>query len=65
MGFSTGDPWPAELSADKIGFMSALTAQISPYHPEEYFAIRADWVDKNPKAAKALLKASYGSPAMV
>jgi len=24
--------------------------------PEEYFAMRADWVDKNPKATKALLK---------
>jgi bicarbonate transport system substrate-binding protein len=25
-------------------------------HPEEYLALRADWVDKNPKATKALLK---------
>jgi bicarbonate transport system substrate-binding protein len=25
-------------------------------HPEEYFAMRADWADKNPKATKALLK---------
>ncbi|RPH89958.1 MAG: bicarbonate-binding protein, partial [Chroococcales cyanobacterium metabat2.561] len=54
--FSTGDPWPARIVADQIGFMSALTAEIWPYHPEEYLAIRADWVDKNPKATKALLK---------
>ncbi len=55
-GFSTGDPWPARIVKDQIGFMAALTSQIWPYHPEEYFAMRADWVDKNPKAAKALLK---------
>jgi bicarbonate transport system substrate-binding protein len=54
--FSTGDPWPYRIINDKIGFMSALTAQMWPYHPEEYLAIRADWVEKNPKAAKALLK---------
>ncbi|UZQ55673.1 ABC transporter substrate-binding protein [Trichothermofontia sichuanensis B231] len=36
--------------------MSTLTAQMWKFHPEEYLAIRADWVDKNPKATKALLK---------
>jgi bicarbonate transport system substrate-binding protein len=55
-GFSTGDPWPARIVGEGIGFMAALTAQIWPFHPEEYFAMRADWVDKNPKATKALLK---------
>jgi bicarbonate transport system substrate-binding protein len=55
-GFSTGDPWPTRIVADDIGFMPALTAQIWPNHPEEYFAMRADWVDKNPKATKAILK---------
>jgi len=55
-GFSTGDPWPYRLVSEKIGFISALTAEIWPNHPEEYLAMRADWVDKNPKAAKALLK---------
>lgn len=54
--FSTGDPWPARIVGDKIGFMGALTAQIWPFHPEEYFAMRSDWVDKNPKATKAILK---------
>lgn len=56
-GFSTGDPWPYRILADKIGFMAALTAQIWPNHPEEYFAMRADWVDKHPKATKAMMKA--------
>ena len=54
--FSTGDPWPYRIVADKIGFMSALTAEIWKNHPEEYLAMRADWVDKNPKATKAILK---------
>jgi len=54
--FSTGDPWPYRIVKDKIGYMAALTAEIWKNHPEEYFAMRADWVDKNPKATKALLK---------
>jgi bicarbonate transport system substrate-binding protein len=56
-GFSTGDPWPYRILADKIGYMAALTSQIWQDHPEEYFAMRSDWVDKHPKAAKAILKA--------
>jgi bicarbonate transport system substrate-binding protein len=56
-GFSTGDPWPTRIVADEIGFMAALTGQMWANHPEEYLAIRADWVDKNPKATKAVLKA--------
>lgn len=55
--FSTGDPWPFRIVADDIGFLSALTAEIWKAHPEEYLAIRQEWVDQNPKATKALLKA--------
>lgn len=54
--FSTGDPWPFRIVKDQIGYIPALTAQLWPNHPEEYLAVRADWVDKNPKATKALLK---------
>ena len=54
-GFSTGDPWPVRIVSEKIGFMSALTAEIWKAHPEEYLAIRGDWVDKHPKATEALL----------
>ena len=54
--FSTGDPWPYRIVSDDIGFMAALTAEIWKNHPEEYLAMRADWVDKNPKATKAILK---------
>jgi bicarbonate transport system substrate-binding protein len=55
-GFTTGDPWPYRIINDEVGFIAALTADIWPFHPEEYLAIRADWVDKNPKATKAILK---------
>lgn len=55
-GFSTGDPWPDRIAKDNIGFLATLTAEMWPCHPEEYLAVRADWVDKNPKATKAVLK---------
>ncbi len=55
--FSTGDPWPYRIVADGIGFLGALTQEMWSFHPEEYLALRADWVDANPKATKALLKA--------
>ncbi|MEB3318793.1 MAG: CmpA/NrtA family ABC transporter substrate-binding protein [Cyanobacteriota bacterium] len=54
--FSTGDPWPSRISRDNIGYLAATTAQLWPVHPEEYLAIRSDWVDKHPKATVALLK---------
>ena len=54
--FSTGDPWPARVVNDNIGYMAATTAAIWPVHPEEFLAIRADWVNKNPNATVALLK---------
>jgi bicarbonate transport system substrate-binding protein len=54
--FSTGDPWPYRIIDEQIGFLGGLTAQMWKYHPEEYLALRADWVDKNPKATKAVLK---------
>lgn len=54
--FSTGDPWPSRIARDKIGYLAATTSQIWPVHPEEYLAVRADWVDKYPKASVALLK---------
>jgi bicarbonate transport system substrate-binding protein len=55
--FSTGDPWPYRIVAEDIGYMAGLTSQMWRFHPEEYLAIRGDWVDKNPKATKAVLKA--------
>lgn len=55
--FSTGDPWPYRIVGDGIGFMAVLTHEMWAFHPEEYLAMRADWVDAHPKATKAILKA--------
>ncbi len=57
--FSTGDPWPYRIVEDDAGFLGALTAQMWRFHPEEYLAIRADWVDKNPNATIALLRGLF------
>jgi len=54
--FSTGDPWPSRIAKDNIGYLAATTAEIWRVHPEEYLAVRADWVNKYPKATIALLK---------
>jgi bicarbonate transport system substrate-binding protein len=55
--FSTGDPWPYRIVADKNGFLATLTSEMWADHPEEYLALRQDWVDKHPKATRALIKA--------
>lgn len=54
--FSTGDPWPSRIARQDLGYLAATTAQIWKVHPEEYLALRADWVDQHPKATVALLK---------
>jgi bicarbonate transport system substrate-binding protein len=54
--FSTGDPWPSRITMGDVGYLAATTAQIWKVHPEEYLAVRSDWVDKHPKATVALLK---------
>jgi bicarbonate transport system substrate-binding protein len=54
--FSTGDPWPTRVVNDKIGYLVATTANIWRVHPEEFLAVRSDWVNKNPKATIALIK---------
>jgi bicarbonate transport system substrate-binding protein len=54
--FTTGDPWPSRISSENIGYLAATTAQIWKSHPEEYLAVRADWVNSNPRATLALLK---------
>lgn len=54
--FSTGDPWPSRITNDNIGYLAAITSQIWKSHPEEYLAVRSDWVEKHPKSVVALLK---------
>ncbi|GAP95633.1 CmpA/NrtA family ABC transporter substrate-binding protein [Leptolyngbya sp. NIES-2104] len=55
--FCVGEPWNDRLVTKKIGYTAITTGEFWRNHPEKSFAMRADWVDKNPKAAKALLAA--------
>jgi nitrate/nitrite transport system substrate-binding protein len=55
--FCVGEPWNAQLVNQKVGYTALVTGQLWKDHPEKAFTMRADWVDKNPKAAKALLMA--------
>lgn len=55
--FCVGEPWNDRLVTKKIGYTAITTGEFWKNHPEKAFTMRADWVDKNPKAAKALLAA--------
>ncbi|MPT23987.1 MAG: nitrate ABC transporter substrate-binding protein [Starkeya sp.] len=55
--FCVGEPWNEQLVNQGIGFTACNTAELWNLHPEKTFAMRADWVDANPKATQALLMA--------
>jgi nitrate/nitrite transport system substrate-binding protein len=55
--FCVGEPWNQRLVTKKLGYNALTTGEMWKNHPEKAFTVRADWADKNPKAAKALLMA--------
>lgn len=55
--FCVGEPWNQQLINQRIGYTAIQTQEIWKDHPEKSFAMRKDWVDKHPGAAKAILKA--------
>ena len=55
--FCVGEPWNGQLVNQKIGYTALTTGELWNLHPEKAFAMRTDWVEKNPNAAKALLMA--------
>jgi nitrate/nitrite transport system substrate-binding protein len=55
--FCVGEPWNAQLISQKLGYTALVTGELWKNHPEKAFAMRKDWVDKNPNAAQALLMA--------
>jgi nitrate/nitrite transport system substrate-binding protein len=55
--FCVGEPWNEQLVNQDIGFTAAMTGEVWKNHPEKSLGMRADWVDKNPKAAMAVLMA--------
>jgi nitrate/nitrite transport system substrate-binding protein len=55
--FCVGEPWNGQLVNQKVGYSAAVTSEIWNNHPEKALAMRAEWVDKNPNAAKAIIAA--------
>lgn len=55
--FCVGEPWPAQTVSQGIGYTALTTGELWKDHPEKSLTMRKDWVDKNPKAAKAILMA--------
>lgn len=52
-----GEPWNERLVNKKLGYTALTTGELWQDHPEKAFAMRADWVKKNPNAALRLLMA--------
>ncbi len=55
--FCVGEPWNEQLVNQGIGFTACTTGEIWNKHPEKALGMRADWVDKNPRAAQAIIAA--------
>ena len=55
--FCVGEPWPAQTVNQQLGYTALTTGEFWKDHPEKCVGLRADWVDKNPKAAKAVAMA--------
>lgn len=55
--FCVCEPWNLQLIHQKIGYTALTTSELWMNHPEKAFAMRADWVQAHPNAAKALLRA--------
>ncbi|HTI66266.1 MAG TPA: CmpA/NrtA family ABC transporter substrate-binding protein [Caulobacteraceae bacterium] len=55
--FCVGEPWGGQTVNQKIGYTACLTSEIWMNHPEKALGMRADWVDKYPRAAQAITAA--------
>jgi nitrate/nitrite transport system substrate-binding protein len=56
--FCVCEPWNHQLVNQKIGYTAITTGELWNLHPEKSLGMRAAWVDKNPKAAQAVLMAT-------
>jgi nitrate/nitrite transport system substrate-binding protein len=55
--FCVGEPWPAQTVNQDVGHTAITTGEFWNDHPEKALTMRADWVDQNPNAAKAITMA--------
>jgi nitrate/nitrite transport system substrate-binding protein len=56
--FCVCEPWNLQLIHQKIGYTAITTGELWNLHPEKSLGMRASFVDKNPKAAQAILMAT-------
>ena len=52
-----GEPWNAQIIRRNVGHSALTTGQLWQDHPEKALAMRADWVERYPRASKAMLMA--------
>jgi len=56
-GFCAGEPWNARAIADQIGFTAATSQDIWPNHPEKVLGTSAEFVERYPHTARAVVAA--------
>ena len=56
-GFCVGEPWNNRAIYDKIGFTAETTQGIWKDHPEKTLGTTAEFVQKNPNTARAMIAA--------
>ncbi|MFL1462113.1 CmpA/NrtA family ABC transporter substrate-binding protein [Roseococcus sp. DSY-14] len=55
--FCVGEPWNAQLVNQRLGHTALVTGELWKDHPEKCLAMRAEWVERHPNAARALTAA--------
>ncbi|RWA77232.1 CmpA/NrtA family ABC transporter substrate-binding protein [Mesorhizobium sp.] len=55
--FCVGEPWNEQLVHQGVGFTAATTGELWKGHPEKALGLRAAFIEKYPKAAKAIVMA--------
>lgn len=56
-GFCAGEPWNARGIYDKVSYSVASSQEVWPDHPEKVLGATAEFVEKNPNTARALIMA--------
>lgn len=56
-GCCVGEPWNARAIYDQVGFTVATSQEVWPDHPEKVLSATADFVDRHPNTARALIMA--------
>jgi len=56
-GYCVGEPWNARAIHDKVGFTVATSQDIWPDHPEKVLGTTAEFVQRYPNTARAMIAA--------